>query len=62
MKRLTTDDPSTIKMQYRVTPEERDEHRALARYLKKSLSDLIRELIAEKRQRLVEQGLRPPRK
>jgi len=62
VRRLTTDDPSTIKMQLRVTPEERDEIRALARYLQLSMSDLFRKLLAEERRRLIDQGLRPPRK
>jgi cell division protein ZapA (FtsZ GTPase activity inhibitor) len=62
VRRLTTNDASTIKMQLRVTPEERDEIRALARYLNSSMSDLLRRLLAEERRRLIDQGLRPPRK
>ena len=53
---------STVLVNLRLTPEERDEWKALARYLQASMSDLMRRLQREERARLVAQGLRPPKK
>ena len=54
--------PSIVSVIFRVTPEEREEWKALARYLKVSLSDLMRRLQREERTRLLADGRKPPRK
>lgn len=53
---------SSIKMQIRVTAEERDEWKALAEYCETDMSGLIRRLIADERARLLADGKRPPKR
>ncbi len=53
---------SSAKIEARVTPDEAEEARALAAYLKMSMSNLLRELFATKRKELIAAGHRPPRR
>jgi len=61
-RRPGTTQASTVLWQIRVTEEEDDCAKALAEYHAESFSDYVRRLITEDRQRLVDAGLRPPRK
>ncbi len=60
--RIDAPGKSSSWLQIRVTPEERAEVMALARYLKCTVSDLVRQLVAQERARLVADGKRPPKR
>lgn len=53
---------SVETLRYRATADEAAAHKALAEYLEVTLSDLIRDLMAQKRRTLVAEGKRPPLK
>jgi len=68
MKRLDKSETSTVYLQVRVTPEERDDIKALAEYSSpphkeaEGYSAMLRRLAREERKRLRALGLRPPLK
>jgi predicted DNA binding CopG/RHH family protein len=60
-RRMDQKQASTVLLNLRVTPEERDEIKATARYLGLPYSDYLRKLHKERRAALIAQGLRPPK-
>jgi hypothetical protein len=61
-RRLDANGTSDTKMTIRMTTEEYQAAVALADYLKTRLSDLVREMLREKRKELIAAGQRPPRR
>ena len=53
---------ASVHLDLRITPGDKVEAESLARYLRTTISALVRRLIWEERGRLEAQGLRPPKK
>jgi hypothetical protein len=62
MSRRPTKETSDVSFRFRLTATELAEARGLADYLELELSELLRQLLREKRRQLVADGKRPPLK
>ncbi len=51
---------SSVLLNIRVTPEEADEIKGLAYYLRVPYSEMLRTLAKDKRRQLLDEGKRPP--
>lgn len=51
-RRVGQNEPSTVMVGIRMTPQERDDLHALAEQLKVTMSDLVRRLVEEERARV----------
>lgn len=61
-RRLDQKETSAVWLNLRLTEEEKAEWKALARYLQMTVSDLLRNLVSAKREQLIAEGKKPPRK
>lgn len=56
------DDLSAVRLAFLCTEEEKASYRALARYLRMTFSELVRSSLDARRQALIADGKRPPKR